>query len=138
MTHPALTWAGLTAPSLDDFEMLARAAWQGLPETFRTLAGNVVIRVEDFAEDEVLAHFGMESGFDLTGLYMGAGVAGEIGTDAPPIPMVFLYRRPILDEWAERGDETLEHMVRHVLVHEIGHHFGLSDDDIDRIEAQAA
>lgn len=126
-----------TAPSLDDFAALAEQAFAGLPEAFRSLTGDVIFRVEEFAEAEVLEELGIEDAFELSGLYHGVDLARRSVLDPSPHPsMVFLYRRPILDEWAERGDVTLLELVTHVLVHEIGHHFGLSDDDIDAIEAE--
>ena len=129
--------AALVAPSLDDFALIARAAFDALPNPFRDLAGEAVIRVADFAEAEVLADLEIEDAFDLTGLYQGVDLSRRSVLDPLPQPsMVFLYRRPILDEWAERGDTTLGELITHVLVHEIGHHFGLSDDDIDAIEAE--
>lgn len=134
MTFPA----ALAAPSLDDFALIARAAFDALPEPFRQLAGEAVIRVADFAEADVLADLEIEDAFELTGLYQGVDLSRRSVLDPLPQPsMVFLYRRPILDEWAERGDVTLDELITHVLVHEIGHHFGLSDDDIDAIEAEA-
>jgi predicted Zn-dependent protease with MMP-like domain len=124
------------APSLDDLAVLAEAAFQALPDGFRQLAGEVVFQVHDFADAETLAELGIEDAFELTGLYHGVDLARRSVFDANPHPsMVFLYRRPILDEWADNGEVTLEELVAHVLVHEIGHHFGLSDDDIDAIEA---
>ena len=123
------------APSLDDFAGLAEAAFAALPEAFRKMAGEVLFRVEDFASEEVLEALGIEDPFDLTGLYHGVDVGRRSVLDPAPHPsMVFLYRRPILDEWAERGDVTLEALVEHVLIHEIGHHFGLSDGQIEAIE----
>jgi predicted Zn-dependent protease with MMP-like domain len=122
------------APSLDDIERLARAAWANVPSSFRDLAGDVIFRIEDFADEQVLADLGMEDPFELTGLYQGVDLTQASMMDpAPATPMVFLYRRPILDEWIERGDVTLGALVAHVLVHEIGHHFGLSDEDMDAI-----
>jgi len=124
------------APSLDDLAALAEAAFAALPEGFRSMAGEVVFRVDDFATAEVLDELGIEDAFELTGLYQGVSLAVRSVFDPSPGPSrVFLYRRPILDEWAERGDVTLAELVSHVLVHEIGHHFGLSDPDIDAIEA---
>ena len=124
------------APSLDDFAAIARGAFDALPDTFRGMAGEAVIRIADFAEADVLRDLGIEDAFELTGLYQGVDLSRRSVLDALPHPsMVFLYRRPILDEWAERGDVTLGELITHVLVHEIGHHFGLSDDDIDAIEA---
>ncbi|WP_122468126.1 metallopeptidase family protein [Brevundimonas lutea] len=126
------------APSLDDFARLARLAFNGLPEEFRLAAGEVVFRIDDFADEEILAEFDMEDPFELTGLYQGVDLANRSVMDPSPEPSrVFLYRRPILDEWAERGDIGLYDLIAHVLIHEIGHHFGLSDDDIDAIEAAA-
>ena len=133
----ARPWRDAAAPSLEDFAALAEAAFAELPAAFRRLAGEVVFRVDDFPDDEVLEELGLESPFDLTGLYQGVDLARRSVFEASPEPArIFLYRRPILDEWAERGDVTLGELVTHVLVHEIGHHFGLSDDDIDRIEAE--
>jgi predicted Zn-dependent protease with MMP-like domain len=125
------------APSLDDFATLAEKAFSDLPEPFRGFAAEAVIRVDDFADEAVLDEMGIEDPFELTGLYQGVDLSRRSVFEATPPPMIFLYRRPILDEWAERGDVTLEELVAHVLVHEIGHHFGLSDDDIDRIEDKA-
>jgi len=125
------------APSLDDFAALAERAFDDLPEPFRGLAREAVIRVDDFADDAVLAEMEIADAFELTGLYQGVDLSRRSVFETTPPPMIFLYRRPILDEWAERGDVTLEELVTHVLVHEIGHHFGLSDDDIDRIEDKA-
>lgn len=123
------------APSLDDIAEIAERAFAALPEGFRRLAGEVVFRIDDFPEDEVLDELGIEDPFGLTGLYSGVDLSRRSVFDAPEPSRVFLYRRPILDEWAERGDVTLEDLVTHVLVHEIGHHFGLSDPDIEAIEA---
>lgn len=124
------------APSLEDIALLAEAAFAELPETFRRLTGEVLFRVDDFPDDEVLAGLGLEDPFELTGLYQGLDVGRRSVLDPAPEPSwIFLYRRPLLDEWAERGDVTLSELVAHVLVHEIGHHFGLTDEQIDRIEA---
>jgi predicted Zn-dependent protease with MMP-like domain len=124
------------APSLDDIAALAEAAFAALPDKFRRLAGEVVFRVDDFASDEVLDELEIEDPFELTGLYQGVDLARRSIFDPSPEPArIFLYRRPILDEWADRGDVTLAELVGHVLTHEIGHHFGLSDADIDAIEA---
>lgn len=122
------------APSLDDLDRIAREAWETLPADFRKLADNVLIRVEDVADDEVLADLGIEDPFELTGLYSGVDLTQQSIMDAAPSqPMVFLYRRAILDEWIERGDVDLAELVAHVLVHEVGHHFGLSDDHMDQL-----
>ena len=136
---PAVThWADLQAPTLAEFERIADEAFARLPETFRTLCEGVVVRIDDFPDDETLQEMGFASPFDLLGLFRGAGLAqgGAIpGTGQFP-NMIWLYRRPILDYWAEH-EETLGHLVTHVLVHEIGHHFGLSDEDMEAIEKTA-
>ena len=131
-------WTTQLAPSLDDFARLARAAFDALPEPFRSLAGDVVIRVDDFADDETLAMMEMEDPFELTGLYHGVDIGrrDSMGPAAEP-SRIFLYRRPILDEWCERGDVGLDEIIAHVLIHEIGHHFGLDDDQIHHIEETA-
>jgi predicted Zn-dependent protease with MMP-like domain len=133
-----MNWTNQTAPSLDDFARLARAAFDDLPDPFRTLAGDVVIRVDDFADDETLASMEIEDPFELTGLYFGVDIGrrDEMGP-APEPARIFLYRRPILDEWCERGDVGLDEIIAHVLIHEIGHHFGLDDDQIHHIEDNA-
>lgn len=124
------------APSLDDLAALAEQAFAALPDGFRQLTGDVVFRVDDFPSDQVLDDLGIADAFELTGLYHGVDIGRRSVFDPSPEPArIFLYRRPILDEWAERGDVTLAELVTHVLVHEIGHHFGLSDADIDAIEA---
>jgi predicted Zn-dependent protease with MMP-like domain len=131
-------WRDAPAPSLDDIAALAEAAFAELPAQFRKLAGDVVFRVDDFPSEEVLDELGIEDPFELTGLYHGVDLARRSVLDPSPSPArVFLYRRPILDEWVDRGDVSLAELVAHVLTHEIGHHFGLSDDDIDAIEARA-
>jgi predicted Zn-dependent protease with MMP-like domain len=119
-------------PSLDDIERLARAALDRLPAPFGAHLADVLLIVEDFAEDRILAEMGIESPFDLSGLYSGRpiGVAAQTG-DMPAT--IHLYRRPILDEWCESG-EALDHLVTHVVVHEVGHHFGLSDADMHALE----
>jgi predicted Zn-dependent protease with MMP-like domain len=128
-------WTDAAAPSLDDFAALAATAFDALPQPFKRLAGEVRMVVEDFAAEEVLDELGIEDAFELTGLYQGVNLADRSVLDPiPHISQVMLYRRPILDEWAERGDVTLGELITHVLVHEIGHHFGLSDDDIHRAE----
>lgn len=130
-------WDKQHAPSLAEFETLAESVYRRLPSRFRSLTGDVVIRIEDFPTDEVLDSLGIDSPFGLLGLYTGVDLARKSVMDVSPMPdMVFLYRRPILDYWAEHED-TLGAIVAHVLVHEIGHHFGLSDDDMERIEAEA-
>ncbi len=133
-----IDWAKHEAPSLAELETLADTAYRRLPDAFRKLTGDLVIRVEDFPTDEVLDQLGIESPFDLLGLYTGVDLARKSVMDVSAMPdMVFLYRRPILDYWAEH-EEALGTILTHVLIHEIGHHFGLSDDDMERIEAEAA
>jgi predicted Zn-dependent protease with MMP-like domain len=132
-----IDWQGVSAPDLAAFEELAQAAWGRLPETFRAPAGDLLIRVDDFATDEVLDALGIDDAFDLLGLYHGVSLDKKSLLDVPQQPdMVFLYRRPLLDEWAN-SDVTLGEVVTHVLVHEVGHHFGFSDADMERIEAAA-
>lgn len=124
------------APSGEEIEALALAALERLPAAFRAHLGEVVLLVEDFADDETLADLGIEDPFDLTGLYEGVPVGEKSISDSGALPdRIRLFRRPILDEWAARGNETLEHLVAHVLVHEVGHHFGLSDEDIEALES---
>lgn len=126
------------APSLEDFARVARAAFDALPEGFRHAAGEVVIRVDDFADEQTLDEMGIEDPFELTGLYHGVDLSSREGLGPAPEPSrVFLYRRPILDEWCERGDVGLGELITHVLVHEVGHHFGLSDEAMHRIEDEA-
>jgi predicted Zn-dependent protease with MMP-like domain len=106
-----------------------------LPALFRQHLDSVVLRVEDFPDETVVAEMALESPWDLLGLYWGrhVGMKGDVPTGALP-DMIFLYRRPLLDAWAD-GEDTLEALVTHVLVHEVGHHFGLSDEQIEAIEA---
>ncbi|OAF17329.1 metallopeptidase family protein [Bradyrhizobium neotropicale] len=130
-------WTDLKAPSLAEMETMAHDIFEHLPAHFRKLCEGVIIRVDDFPTDEVLDEMECESEFDLLGLFQGVGLPQQSFGDVARLPnMVWLYRRPILDYWAEH-DETIGHIVRHVLIHEIGHHFGLSDDDMAAIEAQA-
>jgi predicted Zn-dependent protease with MMP-like domain len=128
-------WEGLTAPSLEDFEAIAESAYAHLPEQFRGLCEDLVIQVDDFPDEETLDLMECETEFDLLGLFQGRGLAQTGGAamtgDMPN--MIWLYRRPILDFWAD-NDETLGTIITHVLVHEIGHHFGLSDEDMEAIE----
>jgi predicted Zn-dependent protease with MMP-like domain len=130
-------WTSAKAPSLADIEAMAHAIFAQLPDGFRELCADVIIRVDDFPTDEVLDEMDAASEFDLLGLFHGIGLPHQSHGDVARLPnMVWLYRRPILDYWAEH-DEALGHIVRHVLIHEIGHHFGLSDDDMAAIEAGA-
>ena len=133
-----LAWRIVKAPSLEEIEAFAEAAFRRLPDKFRTLCEGLVIRVEDFPTDEVLDEMGAESEFDLLGLFQGVGLPFRSESASGQMPnMVWLYRRPILDYWAEH-DEALGAIITHVLVHEIGHHFGLSDEDMAGIEASVA
>jgi predicted Zn-dependent protease with MMP-like domain len=128
-------WETARAPSLADFQRIADAAFAGLPERLRGLCHGVVIHIEDFPDDETLDEMQCESEFDLLGLFRGQGLA-QSDASAPTgrFPnMIWLYRRPILDYWASH-DESLDDIIGHVLIHEIGHHFGLSDADMERIE----
>ena len=123
-----------TPPSLDDIEAVASDALATLPEEFRQHLGDIVFHVQEFAEDDVLHDLGLESPFELMGLYQGVDMASKsVANPVPEIDMIFLYRRALLDYWCETG-EDFEHLIRHVLIHEIGHHFGLSDDDMHAIE----
>ena len=132
-----LAWRSVKTPSLADLEILAREVFARLPAKFRALCEGLVIQVEDFAPDEVLDTTGAESEFDLLGLFHGVGLPFRSESTPVQMPnMIWLYRRPILDYWAEH-EETLGTIVQHVLVHEIGHHFGLSDADIAAIEDAA-
>jgi predicted Zn-dependent protease with MMP-like domain len=127
----------VTAPTLADIEAIARDVLERLPEPFRRHVEDVVIRVEDFCDAEVEQEMGLDSPFDLLGLYQGVSLGQKSVADAPQdLDRIFLYRRPILDFWCE-GNDTLDHVVRHVLIHEIGHHLGFSDDDMERIEEAA-
>jgi len=124
----------MTAPDLDAFDGLVREAYARLPEAFRALCGNVVIHVAEVAEPDVIADLGLHDPMELSGLF--EGVAFGEASDAPP-NHVHLYRLPILAEWRESPGLTLDDLVAHVLVHEIGHHFGLSDEDMHAIEDAA-
>jgi predicted Zn-dependent protease with MMP-like domain len=129
-------WRYRRAPSLAEFEQLAAEAFRRLPATFRAMCADLVIRVEDFPTDEVLEQMALESEFDLLGLFQGVGLPFRPEAVTGQMPnMIWLYRRPILDYWAEH-DESLGAIVTHVLVHEIGHHFGYSDEDMEAIERQ--
>ena len=125
------------APDAAAIERLAEAAIARLPERFRRHLANVVLRVEDYADEEVLESLGIEDAFELTGLYSGRSMREESSWASGELPpMIHLYRRPLLDEWAETG-VGLEALITHVIVHEIGHHFGFSDADMHAIEEQA-
>ena len=137
LSSDPLAWRALKAPSLVELEVLAGEVFQHLPRKFRDLCADLVIQVDDFPSDEVLDQMGAETEFDLLGLFQGVGL--PFRSESAPVQMpniIWLYRRPILDYWAEH-DETLGAIVKHVLVHEIGHHFGLSDADMAAIEQSA-
>ncbi len=137
-TRNADDWAGRAAPDLAAFEVMARAAYAGLPEAFLEHCGDLVILIEDFPTNEMLDSLELESPFDLLGLFEGVGLAhgGDSGWTGREPNRIWLFRRPILDYWADH-EETLGGVISHVLIHEIGHHFGLSDDDMEAIEAAA-
>lgn len=125
----------LLAPSLADIDALARAARDALPPTFRSHCPDLVVSVEELPDDDLLAELGCEDPFEITGVYEGVDLASRSHDDPPRGPdRVVLFRRPILDEWADRGNVTLGELVTHILVHEIAHHFGLSDEDIAAID----
>ncbi len=130
-------WARKHAPSLEEIEALALAAYAGLPDEFRRLSGDIRFHVADFPEDQIVEAMDLESPFDILGLFEGRPVAEATVAQTGELPNpILLYRRPIIDYWAEHA-EALGDLVSHVLIHEIGHHFGLSDDDMERIEALA-
>lgn len=125
------------SPSADEIEAIARAALERLPEPFAGHLRDVVLQVEEFADEATLAEFGMDDPFELTGLYSGRPLTEKSVEESGSLPdKVLLYRRPILDEWAD-GSEELEQLVTHVLIHEVGHHFGFSDEDMHALEAEA-
>jgi predicted Zn-dependent protease with MMP-like domain len=132
-----LNWRPVKAPSLAELEVLASEVLRHLPRKFRDLCEGVIVQVDDFPSDEVLDVMQAESEFDLLGLFQGVGLPFRSESASMQMPnMIWLYRRPILDYWAEH-DETLGAIIKHVLVHEIGHHFGLSDGDMAAIEGTA-
>jgi predicted Zn-dependent protease with MMP-like domain len=124
------------APSLADIDAMARQVLGELPRAFTQAIKDIVVQVTDFPADDVCEEMGLETPFDILGLYQGVAMDEKTVEQSGSLPdMIFLYRRPILDYWCESG-EDLMHVVRHVLVHEIGHHFGFSDADMDAIEAE--
>lgn len=132
-----LAWRGVRSPTLAEFEVIAEEAYRRLPKRFRTLCEGLVIQVDDFPTEEVLQSMKAQSEFDLLGLFHGVGLPFRSESAPMQMPnMIWLYRVPILLYWAEH-DEALGNIITHVLVHEIGHHFGLSDDDIETIEQNA-
>lgn len=131
-------WLSAKSPTLAEMEIIAHETFAQLPDHFRALCEGLIIHVDDFPSDEVLETMKAESEFDLLGLFQGVGLPFRSNDEIAPMPnMIWLYRRPIIDYWAEH-DETLGHVIAHVLVHEIGHHFGLSDDDMETIENSVA
>jgi len=125
-------------PSADEIEAIARRALQALPEPFSSHLEAVVLLIEDFADDETLAAMDIDDPFDLTGIYEGIPIGEKSVEQSGAMPdRIRLFRRPILDEWAD-GEDTLEHLVTHVLVHEVGHHFGLSDEAMHALEDSVA
>jgi predicted Zn-dependent protease with MMP-like domain len=128
----------LSAPTLEDIEVLAREVYDRLPEEFRERCGDILFRVEDLPDDDVIEEMELETPYDILGLFQGTAITETQESD--PVPrepnIVYLYRRPILDEWSE-SQILLGDIVTHVLIHEIGHHFGFSDEDMERIEAEA-
>jgi len=137
MPSDSLAWRRLKAPSLVEFEVLAGEIFRRPPRKFRDLCADLVIQVDDFPSDEVLDQMNAESEFDLLGLFQGVGLPFRSESAPVQMPnMIWLYRRPILDYWSEH-DESLGAIVQHVLVHEIGHHFGFSDADMAAIERAA-
>ena len=129
-----MNWSEIEAPSLDDIQSLAEKAFGSLPPKFRALAGDIVFMVQEFPDDDVMNEMGLESEYEILGLFQGPDLAARESSYQTGGPtMIFLYRRSLLDYWAE-NDETLGHIVRHVIIHEIGHHFGLSDEAMEAIE----
>ena len=126
------------APTSGDIEELAQSAYDSLPASFRRFCEGLVIQVVDFPDDETLDEMGAKTEFDILGLFRGRGLAHRSAVDETgAMPnMIWLYRRPLLDFWCE-GEDSLGAVVKHVLIHEIGHHFGLSDADMEAIEARA-
>lgn len=133
--NPAADWTGLSAPGLDDLERMARGAVADLPQPWREAATHVALRVVDFPPDDVLEAMDIADPYELTGLYEGTPLPEKSVMDQPMGPdVIWLFRRPILDEWIDRGDVALADLVGHVMVHELAHHFGWSDDEIAAID----
>jgi predicted Zn-dependent protease with MMP-like domain len=132
-----MDWRAQEAPSLDDLQLLAAQAFENLPAEFRALTGDIVFVVQDFPDEDVVSEMELESEFDILGIFQGPDLSARVANQGHAEPtMILLYRRPILDYWAEHH-EALGVIVRHVLVHEIGHHFGLSDEQMEAIETAA-
>ncbi|HLZ66188.1 MAG TPA: metallopeptidase family protein [Aliidongia sp.] len=124
-------------PSLDDLESLAREAFEGIPPTLARFVKDIEIRIDDFPDEETEREMELESPFDLLGLYRGVALTNKsVSSTSSDLDRIFLYRRPILDYWCETGEDLYD-IVRHVLIHEIGHHFGFSDADMERLENEA-
>lgn len=124
----------ITPPTIEALEQIAESQLKSLPDDFSCFVRDLIVRVDDFPDAETMAELAPENEFDLLGLYRGVALGDKsVNNTATDIDMIFLYRRPILDYWCETS-EDLGHLVRHVLIHEIGHHFGLSDDDMEKIE----
>ncbi|MCL7999690.1 metallopeptidase family protein [Brucella sp. 21LCYQ03] len=130
-------WAGRLSPSLDEIESIAIEALAHLPQEFRALYGDIIIQIADFPEEQIVEDMGLETPFDLLGLFEGMGIGERFSLQTGDTPnRITLFRRAILDYWSE-NEETLGDIITHVLIHEIGHHFGLSDDDMEALEAHA-
>ena len=136
--YPSSAWQSMRPPSLEDFEALARAAWENMHAEFKALCDDLIIRVADFPSDEIIDELDLETPFDILGLFEGTDPSQPLLTiDAENAPSVFyIYRRPILDYWAE-NEEMLGEIVSQIIIHEIGHHFGISDDDMEELELRA-
>ena len=131
------TWHDQLSPSIEEMEFLALESYAHLPDQFRVLTGDIIIQIAEFPTDEIMDDLSLETPFDLLGLFEGRGIAERWNPQTGEGPnRVTLYRRAILDYWAE-NEETLGSIVTHVLIHEIGHHFGLSDEDMEKLEADA-
>jgi predicted Zn-dependent protease with MMP-like domain len=130
-----MDWMNAEAPSLEDVESLSRICFAELPSEFRALAGDITFMVQDFPDDSLVGDMELETPFEILGLFQGPDLAGHDQAHGAETTMIFLYRRPILDYWAENAD-SLGAIIRHVLIHEIGHHFGLSDEAMEAIEAR--
>ncbi len=134
--HQAVSWRKAQAPDRRMLEIIAHESFAALPARFRALCHDLLIRIEEFPDEDVIADMELETAFDILGLYQGVDLTRKSTNDPNPgIDIIFLYRRPLLDYWAESG-EQLDHLVAHVLTHEIGHHFGLSDEDMEEIERE--
>jgi predicted Zn-dependent protease with MMP-like domain len=132
-----MDWMRAAAPSLDDFAALAEQALEMVPAKLREKCGDVLLQVADFADDETLDSMDIDDPFTLTGVYQGVDLTRKsISSPSPEPDVVFLFRRPILDEWAENGEVALGDLIAHVLIHEIGHHFGFSDEMMDKLQEE--